>query len=481
MYRPNIRGEVVESSKDKKIDEGIRVEISQDKMLGVISFTEPENGGKTLTDQQILQKMKKAGVVSGINHELIAGLIDEKKYNHKYLVARGKPAVHGKDGVLKLFFNTNQEEVASLRPKENEDGSVDFKNLDLIQTVLKDQLLASITPPTEGEPGENVLGKKIRPNKGKVVRLPKGTNVHTSQDGLSLYSSIEGQLLYELGRITISETYVVEGDAGVATGDINFSGNVLVKGNVESGFTIQAGGNIEVQGFVEEATIIAGRDILLRHGIQGKNKGKLVAGGDIVTKFIQNSIVEARGCLYTEAIMHSQVEAGDAVIVEVNKGLIVGGTVQATNLISAKIIGSPMSTATTVRISMALALQRKYNTAKSQLVKKRQQLEQIEKNLVFIQEKIAKGETIPKARLERIKPMFAAQKQLTDEIATIQVEYQTLSAMLQDYQNGTIQASDVMYPGCKVVMGSLVKYVREDIKHAKISVYEKDIKIQSCF
>ena len=461
----------------EKVDEAVRVEISKDKMLGVISFTEPENGGKNLTFEQINKSMRDAGVVSGINKELIEGLVSNKQYNHKYLVARGKPAVNGEDGSLELFFNTDEEEVSSLRPKENEDGSVDFKNLDLIQTIQKDQLLAKVTPPTLGEPGENVLGKQIRPAKGKVVRLPKGKNIYTSEDGLSLYSSIEGQLIYELGRINISETYVVDGDAGVATGDIDFMGNVVVRGNLESGFTIKAGGNVEVQGFVEEATIIAGNDILLRHGIQGKDRGKLVAGGNVVAKFIQNSKVETKGSLYTEAIMHSHVEAGDSVIVEISKGLIVGGTVQATNLISAKIIGSPMSTATTVKISMALSMQHRYNEVQADLIKKRQQLDQVEKNIAFIHDKLAKGEPIPKARLERVKPMIALQKQLSTEVESLQEEYISLSAMLKDYKAGAIRVSDIMYPGCKVVMGTLVKHIREDIKYTRLFISGPDIKL----
>ena len=464
---------------ENKVDETIKVEISPDKMLGVISFTAPKNGGKKLTLDKIRQSMQSAGVVSGINRELISSLVEDKKYDHKYLVARGNPPIHGEDGILELLFNTDTEDMASLRPKENEDGSVDFKKLDLIQTVKKDQLLAKIKPPTVGESGENVLGRKIKANKGKVRRFPKGKNIYTSDDGLSLFASVEGQLIYDLNRITVSETYVVEGDAGVATGDIDFSGNVLVTGNVESGFTINAGGNVEVRGFVGEATIIAGNDIVLRHGIQGKDRGKLVAGGDIVAKFIQNSIVEAKGCLYTEAIMHSQVEAGDSVIVEVNKGLIVGGTVQAINLISAKIIGSPMSTATTVKISMTLSLQHQYNTTKSELGKKRQQLDQVTKNISFIKEKLAKGEMVPKARLEQVKPMTSLKNKLGLEIDQLQKEYASLSTMQQDHKGGVIKVRDVIYPGSKVIMGNLVKHIREDIKYTRIYIQDADIKIDT--
>ena len=464
---------------EKKIDEGVRVEVSRDRMLGVISFTPPENGGKEISLDALKKKIKEAGIVSGLNIELINKIMENKQYDHKYLIARGRPAVHGLDGTLELFFNTDIDDIASLRPKENEDGSVDFKNLDLIQTILKDQKLAQITLPTDGEAGEDILGKKIRSKRGKAKKLPRGENIYTSEDGLTLYASIEGQLIYDLNQINISETYVVNGDAGIATGDINFFGNVLIKGNVESGFTIKAGGNVEVQGFVGEATIIAGNDILLRHGIQGKDKGKLVAEGDIITKFIQNSIVETKGSLYTEAIMHSQVEAGDSIIVEVNKGLIVGGTVQATNLISAKTMGSPMSTVTEIKICMALALQHQYNTAQTELIKKRQQLDQVEKNIAFIHAKLAKGERIPKARLERVKPMINLQKQLKKEVAEVQTTYEKLSAVLEDYKAGAITVTDVMYPGCKITMGSLIKHVREDIKYARIYIQDKDIKVDS--
>lgn len=138
-----------------------------------------------------------------------------------------------------------------------------------------------------------------------------------------------------------------------------------------------------------------------------------------------------------------------------------------------------MSTATTVKISMALSLQHQYNTAQTTLNTKRQQLDQIEKNITFIQEKLAKGESVPRARLERVKPMIALQKQLSDEVEKTQAEYQSLAAMLQDYKEGAIQVSDVMYPGCKIVMGSIIKHVREDIKYAKIYIQDKDIKIDA--
>ena len=190
-------------------------------------------------------------------------------------------------------------------------------------------------------------------------------------------------------------------------------------------------------------------------------------------------MVEAKGSLYTEAIMHSKVEVDDSVIVEVNKGLIVGGTVQATNLISAKTIGSPMSTATNIQISMALSLHHEHKTAQTDLAQKRKQLDQVDKNIKFIHNKLAQGEAIPQARLARVKQMIALKTQLEEEIKELKIEYNKLNTFLENYKEGTIKVSNIIYPGVKVTMGSYLKYIRTEIKYARLFIEEKEIKVDT--
>lgn len=88
-------------------------------------------------------------------------------------------------------------------------------------------------------------------------------------------------------------------------------GNVIIRGNVLSGFIVEAGGSVEVMGVVEAAVIKADGDIILRRGMQGLGKGLLKSGGDIIAKYIENSIIEAKGDIKAEAIMHSNVKCGN--------------------------------------------------------------------------------------------------------------------------------------------------------------------------
>ncbi len=63
---------------------------------------------------------------------------------------------------------------------------------------------------------------------------------------------------------------MIQGDVGVETGNINFTGKVIVSGNVMSGYEIISNEDIEINGIVECATLKSKGDITIRQGVQGK-------------------------------------------------------------------------------------------------------------------------------------------------------------------------------------------------------------------
>jgi len=160
---------------------------------------------------------------------------------------------------------------------------------------------------------------------GKPAVLPKGKNVEISEDGQSLIAGIDGQVNYIDGKVSVFANYEVPADVDNSTGNISFVGNVIIRGNVLSGFTVEAGGSVEVMGVVEAAVIKADGDIILRRGMQGLGRGILKSGGDIIAKYIENSIIEAKGDIKAEAIMHSNVKCGNKLELSGKKGLLIGG------------------------------------------------------------------------------------------------------------------------------------------------------------
>ena len=160
-------------------------------------------------------------------------------------------------------------------------------------------------------------------------------------------------------KVVVSNVLQIDGDIDTSTGDITYDGNVIIKGNVNTGYRVDATGNIEIDGVVEGATIIAGGDIVLRRGIQGMNKGYLKAGGNLMTKFIENASVVVRGKIESGSILHSDVISKSEITVRGRKGLLVGGSVRANVLIEAQSIGSNMGSNTKVSVGIDAEVQDK--------------------------------------------------------------------------------------------------------------------------
>ena len=89
-------------------------------------------------------------------------------------------------------------------------------------------------------------------------------------------------------------------DVDNTTGDIEYEGNVIVHGNVRAGFTLKASGDITIMGVVEGANVDAGGNLTVNRGIQGMNKAQIHAGGDIVSKFVENATIVCGGNIETD-------------------------------------------------------------------------------------------------------------------------------------------------------------------------------------
>lgn len=155
-----------------------------------------------------------------------------------------------------------------------------------------------------------------------------------------------------------------------STGDIDYDGDVVIKGNVVAGFTVKAAGDITVSGIVEGATVIAGGSITFNRGIQGMTKAVVKAGGNIVSKFIESAeSVSAGGSIEADSILHSKVTAKETIKASGKNGLIIGGDVKAVYMIEAKTIGNAMGTNTTVGVGVDPAMKRRVDELKNSLDK----------------------------------------------------------------------------------------------------------------
>lgn len=456
------------------VKEDIYIEVSQDKMIGVISFSKEQENAMMPSLEEVKAALREKGITTGIMETELIEVCKAHTCGYKYVIAKGKMPKDGQDGYIDFAFDVKA--LKQLKPKENVDGTVDLRDLGAVKNVKSGDHLATKVFGTQGEEGFNVLGQVLKAKRGKEARMPKGRNTKVLEDGVTLVADIDGKLEYDDHNIYINSVYTVHGDLDSSVGNIDFVGSVVVHGSIHSGFSIKAGGSVEVHGPVEDAVIIAGEDVVLSYGIQGSQKSKIIAKGNVATKFIQNTYVEAGGNVITEAILHSKVTAGDGILVEVGKGTIVGGEVSATNLVIAKSIGSPMGTSTGIKIGVPPSTYAEFKALGEEMKEKNENLNKIDQSLKFLLAKKQKGE-LPPEQLGMLQKLTLTRGPLVEEYEEVKARHHKVREQLNQVESGIIKCNDRIYPGVKIVFGNLIKYIDEQCIGAVINKSDGDIKV----
>jgi len=462
---------IAEPQEEVKVDATATTMISPDKMKGYITLSPPDNG-RMLTMDEIVDILNKNGIIYGINKATLESLVKYPVYNEMICIAEGTPPVNGQNGKVQYHFDITRES----KPTILEDGKVDFRELNLIQSAQQGQILCSLVPPIRGTPGRTVSGTDIAPTEGKPVPLPKGRNVSVSEDGQYLIANISGQISYIDGKVNVFATHEVQADVDNSTGNINFIGNVSIRGNVLSGFIVEAGGSVEVMGVVEGAIIKAGGDIILRRGMQGMGKGVLISGGDIISRFIENSTVEARNNIKAEAIMHSNVKCGNKLELSGRKGLLVGGSCKVGKEIVAKVIGSHLATITEIEVGLDPTIRERYKAAKDELISAENDLRKAEQAITILKKLETAGALTPEKQ-EMLAKSVRTRIFLTNRSMELKEELTQLEAMLQQDAYGKVRCYNFIYPGTKVAIGSCMMYVKENLQYCTLYRDGADVRV----
>jgi len=462
---------IAEAQEEQKIASSVEAIVSEDKMAAYVILSPPEAGGSPPTLEAIVQALYSKGVVWGMNESNIRQLAENPVYNVQIQVAEGVPPVNGKNGEVKFLFDINKES----KPTIMEDGTVNYKEMNLVENVMKGQKLAELIPPVPGKPGKNIVGSELKAIDGRRVYIPRGRNVVLSEDGSECFSAIDGQLMYVDGKINVFPTYEVMANVDNSTGNIKFVGNVVIRGNVLSGFEIEAGGNIEVNGVVEAAILKAGGDIIIRRGMHGNGKGILIAGNDIVSKYIESANIQARNDIKCEAIMHCDIKCGNKLELGGRKGLLVGGTVRVGKLVELKYLGSQMSTATVVEVGVDPNMRERLKFLKGEIPVLEESIHKANQAITLLNKLVKTGELSMEKReilAKSTRTKFVCESKLQE----YRKELTEIEEILQQGANGRIRVLESIFPGVRVAIGNSMMYIKEEAHYCTLYSDGADIR-----
>lgn len=298
--------------------------------------------------EQIRELLKENGIAFGIKEETLEELAQGKRNYEETLIAMGVAAIDGRDGWFEYHFNPQPETRPIILP----DDSVDYNVLGKIELVENGQLLVTYHAAMPAVTGRDVLGNAIHAYEGKNLPPLQCKRCKMDEDGCNYYADTEGNVTIQGNTLTVTPIYVVKGDLDAATGDVDFHGDVLIQGNVFAGVTVKTTGNITVNGHVETANLFAGKDVILKNGMQGSGNGTIRAGGNVIARFLEQARVYAGNEINTGAILNCEVESGHNVVIAGNRGTIIGGTVTAVEQILVASIGNRAGVTTQLVIGL---------------------------------------------------------------------------------------------------------------------------------
>ncbi|MDR1603196.1 MAG: FapA family protein [Gracilibacteraceae bacterium] len=295
----------------------------------------PYRRGEPVDAEAALAELAARGVTHGIvPSALEAALLHPMRL---VLLAVGTPPVHGRDGYVEYLIDAPEKARFA---QTADDAQLDFKNLHWLVSVKTGDLLCRIHPPAPALSGLSVRGATIPARPGRPAQAVRGQNTVLSEDGTELSAGIDGTVRRRHGRLDIENTVLIEGDVDFSTGNLNVEGNILIKGSVRTGFRVQASGGIVVQQVVEDATLVAGGDIVIERGMNGNSRGTLRAEGHIRCKFLEHTIVYARGDVLLGSAVNCKIECGGEALVTLAPGCIIGGSITSMKKIEARSVGT---------------------------------------------------------------------------------------------------------------------------------------------
>lgn len=442
------------------------VDISKDRMKVTVRF-DTKHGTRIPTAAQVLEAIKEKNVTYGIKQEAIEKGVQSM---FPFVAAEGTPPVHGDNARIERYFDLGTKG----RPVVNEYDRADYKNMNLFVLAKKNDVLAVRIPQTRGTPGINVFGDSVAARDGRPIPMPEGKNTKVINDN-ELIATINGQIV-DTGRlISVDPHFIIKGNVGVGTGNIDFTGSVQIGGDVEQGFIVKATGDIEIKGGVNGA-VVEGRNVFIGKGITGMNRGKVHAREDVRCVFVETAeVVAGRDIYIHDVALHSNVRAGKKVIVEGKRGQIMGGVTAAGEELRATTIGNQASIITRVSVGVNPNLLKRYKELCKSLKESKERLKQITQTLNTLGKiDISK---LPEARIEQINALTRSQFPLAGQIRRDEKAVQKMEEELAEMKHGKIAVSDRIYPGTRAEVNSIIKNFQAESVRCTLTMQDDNVVI----
>ena len=425
------------------------VEASEDLMSASITIFPPKHGGDDISLEGVLALLRQKGIVYGINEAAIGNLLAAHAYFKKTPVAQGMLPVTGSSGYIKYHFDI----IGRPDLREDQTGRIDFKEIGIIKSVHKGDLLAEIHPPVPGQYGYNVKGEPIPPRESPEARWKLGENVRLSEDKTKIYAEITGRPVVDRNNVVKVDDICHLEKVDFSTGNVNFPGTIIVEGTIADDFHLETEGSIIIKKSIGRVFLKAGGDIILSGGVMGKNGGQIESARDIYVKFIEQGKITAKGNIYVgEACMHSEITADGSVFATDGRGEIIGGEIICGDSLVCNKLGAVVETHTYIMAGTPPEVIAELEKIREEIQERKTTLEKVKLSIHKLREDATRRE-LDNKEMEMLHQLNAIEEKYTRSLQSLIKQYETAVNSFEPKKNAFVGAEKTIFPGVEINFG----------------------------
>lgn len=415
--------------------------VSEDNMSVSLILESDEGAGEPLTAAAALDSLAKKGIQGKINRELIEQTVEEVRRSKKsaeIVVLKGKAPVS--PGSSLVTWNAGSPLDAAL---------VNIQEGDLILTAEK---------LSGGSDGVDVYGTAIKASSGESAPIPghDDTIGEETQGSTTKYiAKKNGCLTLADDRLSVSASRELACDVDEKTGDIQFPGDLVVKGTIRTGRAVKAAGELRVEGGAEASLVSSDICVSMTEGIAGAGRGTVWAKQTIHLAFAENArLLAGQDITVDNYCFQCTVKTNGMVFMKGNPGVLLGGTIRASKGVEVYELGSEKTIRTSISFGQNYLVSDQIEVCEKESLKIRETIAKIDEEM---KRTSATDPAIHELRRKKLEFLKRNEK-LTVRIFTLKEQFET-------HVISHIRVENTVYPG--VILESHGRYyeVREQKNH----------------
>jgi uncharacterized protein (DUF342 family) len=455
MSEKNFCGEVIEYQ-----DAKIGIHITEDAMEASGDFFREEGPGLPLTVENVKKVLNALGIKKGIVWEDVEKACEQARIRGSVLgcvLAKGELPIAQGGSALRWLVPLVPAEPAGEYAAETHVSAAE-----VVQIKAGTPILELSAPAAAGRPGYDVKGREIPVDKGTAPIITHDNSVRELPfgKGKRFVAARSGELFFDGKKLRISSTKAIQGDAGPATGDIQFSGEIQISGNVLPGCKVIGGSHVIIGGLTEGAFISAGGKAVATRGFKGDGRGVIRARAGIVSAFVERAAVMAIGDIQLNmGSILSSIKTNGKLSVTAENGRLSGGVCRARQGIDAADIGSERGTRTEISFGQDYLIKDEINTCEEENAKLKYSLSKTEEKLQgFLKQKLPIPDELKNEKIRMVK----LQEQINLKLFMLREKF-------EEYHESEIRIRGTVFPG--VVIESHNRYYEVKQKRSRVVFY----------